>query len=227
MNKKAFTLAETLIALGIIGVVATITLPNVISNYQKKITVSRLKKAYSDIQNAVRLSSIENGEPSEWEISFVGNGVRDSVQTYYLPYFKSAKVTKSYNIYNLNRRKLPSLRTYITLQNGTVLSFFGEGPASAWMFVDINGKAKPNRVGRDIFVLNYYNNKKFLPIFEGSNLGIDRIKNAGINIPDEQQESNRVGFGCSSQNKNGYYAGFYCGALIQLNNWEIPDDYPW
>lgn len=43
-SKRAFTLAEVLITLGIIGVVAALTLPSVITNYQKKQTVEQLKK---------------------------------------------------------------------------------------------------------------------------------------------------------------------------------------
>ncbi len=42
--KKAFTLAEVLITLGIIGVVAAMTLPSLVGNYKKKVTVTRLKK---------------------------------------------------------------------------------------------------------------------------------------------------------------------------------------
>ena len=45
----AFTLAEVLITLGIIGVVAAMTLPTVINQYEKKITVVKLKKAYNTL----------------------------------------------------------------------------------------------------------------------------------------------------------------------------------
>lgn len=48
---KAFTLAETLITIGLIGVVAAMTLPTVISTFQDKIAVARLKKAYSVLEN--------------------------------------------------------------------------------------------------------------------------------------------------------------------------------
>ena len=50
---KAFTLAEVLITLGIIGVVAALTLPALIQNYQKGQTVAQLKKSYSVVQNAL------------------------------------------------------------------------------------------------------------------------------------------------------------------------------
>lgn len=37
-NTKAFTLAEVLITLGIIGVVAALTIPGLITNFQKRET---------------------------------------------------------------------------------------------------------------------------------------------------------------------------------------------
>lgn len=54
-NKKrraAFTLAEVLITLGIIGVVAAMTMPVLIQNFQKQVLTSRAKKAYSTLSNA-------------------------------------------------------------------------------------------------------------------------------------------------------------------------------
>lgn len=54
-QKFAFTLAEVLIALVIIGVVAAITVPVLFENYKKQETISRLKKAYSVISNGLRM----------------------------------------------------------------------------------------------------------------------------------------------------------------------------
>ena len=48
--KFAFTLAEVLITLGIIGVVSVLTIPNIISNYQKKVYVTQLQKGYAQLQ---------------------------------------------------------------------------------------------------------------------------------------------------------------------------------
>ena len=52
-KRPAFTLAEVLITLGIIGVVAAMTMPSVITNYQKKQTAAQLKKAYSIVSQAL------------------------------------------------------------------------------------------------------------------------------------------------------------------------------
>lgn len=50
---NAFTLAEVLITLGIIGVVAALTLPSLIQNHKEKVTIVRLKQAYSLFSTAV------------------------------------------------------------------------------------------------------------------------------------------------------------------------------
>lgn len=44
MKHKAFTLAETLITIGIIGVVAAMTIPILIKNYKAQVTATKLKK---------------------------------------------------------------------------------------------------------------------------------------------------------------------------------------
>ena len=49
----AFTLAETLIVMGIIGVVAALTLPNLNSSTGDKEKVAKVKKAYSNIEDAL------------------------------------------------------------------------------------------------------------------------------------------------------------------------------
>ena len=55
MKHKAFTMAEVLITLGIIGIVAAMTLPALVAKYQKNVTSNRLKKKY--IQLYHRLST--------------------------------------------------------------------------------------------------------------------------------------------------------------------------
>ena len=75
MNKKGFTLAEVLITFGIIGVVAAITMPMLITHYQKQATVNQLKKAYSDRGRAgvfVRLDQKPRDEnPPEIEEPYI------------------------------------------------------------------------------------------------------------------------------------------------------------
>ena len=61
-NKGAFTLAEVLITLGIIGIVASMTLPALITRNQNKALEASLKKNYSVLQQALDMYQAEHGE---------------------------------------------------------------------------------------------------------------------------------------------------------------------
>ncbi len=61
LKRVAFTLAEVLITLGIIGVVAALTLPSVINKVQNIVLKNQFKKAYSNLQNAINL--VQKDEP--------------------------------------------------------------------------------------------------------------------------------------------------------------------
>ena len=62
MHTKGFTLAETLITLGIIGVVAALTLPTLIQQHNKKVVETRLMKFYSSINQAVKMAEVDYGD---------------------------------------------------------------------------------------------------------------------------------------------------------------------
>lgn len=66
MYKKGFTLAEVLITLGIIGVVAAITLPTLIQNYQKQVYANGAKKGLNTIMNLMsKIQADENASSLE------------------------------------------------------------------------------------------------------------------------------------------------------------------
>lgn len=94
----AFTLAEVLITLAIIGVVAALTIPLLITNYQQSQTIESFKKIYSTLDNAVKLSESHNGFVDSW--SFPTQHSRDAsdatellnfFNTYLRPYLNIAK----------------------------------------------------------------------------------------------------------------------------------------
>ncbi len=60
-KNSAFTLAEVLITLGIIGIVAAMTLPSLIAKYQDKVLINQAKKSYSMILNAMNMAKAESG----------------------------------------------------------------------------------------------------------------------------------------------------------------------
>ena len=91
-KKSAFTLAEVLITLGIIGVVAAMTIPTLVANYQEKQTVSKLIKAYAAITNAYTMAKAENGDLNTWGFAGSAGFVpdEDGNNTYNDAAFKNA-----------------------------------------------------------------------------------------------------------------------------------------
>ena len=59
-KKIAFTLAEVLITLGIIGIVAAMTIPTFVAKYQEKVMVTKVKQAHSQLMNAIQLYVAKN-----------------------------------------------------------------------------------------------------------------------------------------------------------------------
>ena len=67
--KKAFTLAEVLITLGIIGVVAALTIPTLVSKYKEQATVAKVKKVNSVLNQAMLSAVAEYGTLDTWGMS--------------------------------------------------------------------------------------------------------------------------------------------------------------
>ena len=61
LKKTAFTLAEVLITLGIIGVVAAVTLPTLVQNYKKTVYVNQLKKFVSTFEQGLQKMLADEG----------------------------------------------------------------------------------------------------------------------------------------------------------------------
>ena len=83
-KRTAFTLAEVLITLGIIGIVAATTLPTIINNYRVKVLENQFKKADSIIQQAVQKTANEYGYTSLAELNVAGCATCDNNENYRL-----------------------------------------------------------------------------------------------------------------------------------------------
>lgn len=94
-NKVAFTLAEVLITLGIIGVVAVITLPTLIANYKNKVLLNQAKNSYSLISNAMLQLKSQNGYDSYGDI-FRPNKTTDEIIQELSKSLKTTKICKQY-----------------------------------------------------------------------------------------------------------------------------------
>ncbi len=156
-RKSAFTLAEVLVTLGIIGVVSAMTIPSLTQNWQRKAYVTQLKKSYSEISQALESVISDNNALNLSEAGVNYNSVR----TFTNNYFKKAKDCGG----------SPSgcfAGNYKTINGGYWGTPWGSscfvtaGGASICMtnynaFVDINGQKGPNIVGRDFFAFNIDN----------------------------------------------------------------------
>ena len=89
MKRFAFTLSEILITLGIVGVVAALTIPNVITVYQKKAAVAGILEAQSILSQAVKMYTAETDE--EGAIFFDTTlPIEEFAQKYFLPYLRES-----------------------------------------------------------------------------------------------------------------------------------------
>ena len=91
--KKGFTLAEVLITLGVIGVVAALTLPNLLQNHQKKVFVTQLQRTVNLISNsATQLMSDENAPTlADTYLVAVNNDYKNAQGKFMNKYFKVAR----------------------------------------------------------------------------------------------------------------------------------------
>lgn len=92
--KKAFTLAEVLITLGIIGVVAAMTMPSLIQKHNEKVIVNQLKKVYSTLSQANLLAFNAEGEgalSSKMEAAPDALGAAKVMLEYFKPHMNIVK----------------------------------------------------------------------------------------------------------------------------------------
>ena len=81
-----FTLAEVLITLGIVGVVAALTIPSLISKYNEYVTIIALKKTYAELTEAIKRSELVNGDFRDWDYSYDWRKGGDFAKRYIFPY---------------------------------------------------------------------------------------------------------------------------------------------
>lgn len=163
-NRKGFTLAEVLITIGIIGVVASLTLPDLKLKMDASANITSLKKFYTEFSNATNLLISEYGEPDSWGL--VDNDAESSAAVLDM-YKKRLNMTRiclegdtscfAFPVYTYkgvvkiteNEYSSWQLKSFV-LNNGTTV-FFDVNNGNFSVFFDVNGLKKPNRLGEDVF----------------------------------------------------------------------------
>ncbi len=173
-RRAAFTLAEVLITLGIIGVVAAMTLPSLVANYKEKQRVTQLKKSYSVLQQAFLRAVEKHGEAQYWELTNTDTGETDENGEPIYNHTGREKVL-SYFAENLNTQKPTENLTYksFTLDGG-VLNEKSEVPPERYLYLNDNSILMPGWVDNT----NVINNVDFMILFpeclkRGCTVGVD------------------------------------------------------
>ena len=230
-SHTGFTLAEVLVTLGIIGVVAAMTINALIKKYQKYQTAIQLKAAYALLGKIVSYSIAENGEPKFWKISL--NGKQEYFDTYILPYVPNIQRIKNESAYTEYKEHAPfgtGWIYYADLTNGLRIIFESWGRSNglnmtaqcgAQFVVDLNGKKKPNKWGRDLFRIKLDSVSSQL-FFDGlyNSSWKNNTNYSDCSIQYQQRSRDAIKQQCLSDFSR-------CGALIYYDNFEILDDYPW
>lgn len=159
-----FTMAEVLITLGIVGIIAAMTIPQLIKNYQAKILEVGLKKSYANLSNAYLMTKASLGVSNLRKAFATYDSVNGYVDAHFFKdeFYKHLKVVKKldsiYPMTNFNKTKiittdrgLDSPKALYILPDGSSIGVHING-SNIRFWVDTNGPyAKPNRLGFDIF----------------------------------------------------------------------------
>ncbi len=211
----AFTLAEVLITLGIIGVVAAMTMPSLINTTQKKELETAFKKQYSVLQQAILM--IKTDDAIDFEYENYSSGFKKRLAQQYKSAQDCGSIT--YNTGCILDEEDGTFTYYKTL-NGSTLSraYFDDGgfitPDGTLLLteqgeqakrtgylvsVDVNGfKKRPNKMGYDLFMFQITEDGRVLPMgAEGTYWSSESARESRC---DKNSTFNENGFTCA------YYA---------------------
>lgn len=222
-----FTLAEVLITLGVIGIIAAMTMPALTHKYRHKAAITQIKKMYTVLSQAMLLSCPDGTYSS---LTFYDNDVKGWYINYLKPHLKISKecfntkgcwnsstkymngtiassgngVGSGFVAFNTIDGYFINMDGYMEKDHDYVEQVFGVNTQgdSLIVHVDINGNGKPNIIGKDVFIF-VFSNKGFVPAC--------KIKN------DTQIKQD-----CSPQGK-----GICCLEQSIRNGWEIDKKNLW
>ena len=237
-KKVAFTLAEVLITLAIIGIVAAMTIPTLISSYKKKQTVTKLKQTYSILSQALTMAQVKEGDSSSWDLSGIyGTSDKDPnfskedtitnfAEKYLMP---NLKVAQNYGYTFFDESK-----GYIYGDNVAEAGYFFMLPNGVFVRCTLGKTACIGGTNPDgTCVSQDYQNI----IFNVDVNGFQKPNSFGSDIFFMMFDVRKKVFGFhhidNHNDDRDYYisicgsSGQTCGYLIYLDGWEIKDDYPY
>ncbi len=200
--------------MGIIGVVAALTLPTLIAMHRKSTVEVAVKKFYTNMNQAIKLSEVEHGETSNW--TFPSDTSKAGLEEWFNTYLQKYLVITDYKYEDgigSDGGVYDSLKLYFPDGSVDVITARGQDHR---FYVNASkydqGLAKD---GRDCFFFGFY------PILKATDCLKDNYYNKGIE-PYINENFPCSGFDNDASLLNwGYYA-----KVLQRNGWHFPKDYP-
>lgn len=242
-NKPAFTLAEVLITITVIGVIAALTISFAVSEYRKQTTVSKIRKVYNTLKNAENMAIAEHGDIASWDFSdhtpASTTGTHPSnnisfVDTYIFPYIKKVNCKYTGSIFTSSGIYITgsNYKAYVCMEDGTVIFGNFNSHIGAVFYADLNGNKKPNIVGKDVFYF-IFNKPTTSSTFNARKcpLGIStcfpgQFRGNGYYFSGDEDDLIRY---CTEGSNDRYTIsneGFSCVYMIEQAGWKIPKNYP-
>ena len=175
-----FTMSEVLITLGIIGIIAAMTLPALIGNYKMLIYEVAFKKQYGLLQNTMNILTVENGTNRCY--TYFPGGMSYKISADDCSFFEN-ELVKKLNLNKLNNddfkneyaklnevlasggesinrnynydSAVSGAHSYIS-KDGTIFMFYIQN-----IILDVNGTKGPNKWGYDVFFMGWSNHNKY------------------------------------------------------------------
>ncbi len=234
--RLGFTLAEVLITLGIIGVVAAMTIPTLMANYQKQVWINQLKKTYSVLNEGYRQIMVNEGCTDMKCAGIMDNGGtlyfdNDEAKNKFVTTYKLSNVNNT-NILNYQVKKASGscgsdeviFSDCLRIENredsilgttadGTII-VIGRSIVGGLVFVDINGSKGPNEFGRDIFEF-VYTDKIIAPYL--SKVHVDWLAELlGTSVvASEDERKQAIEQGCNENSR------ITCSEKIIVDGWQM------
>lgn len=137
-KRKAFTLAEALVVIAILAIIAGITIPVVKKQSFNEQTTTQLKKGYQSLEASLDGAIVDNGPIDNW--------TGDKFQKYIVPQLKTIKKCDSSNISDCFAGSINGLTSAVVLADKVVIANSGDD-----YYIDVNGSAAPNQIDVDIY----------------------------------------------------------------------------
>ncbi len=202
MFKKAFSLAEILIVIAVIGTVAALTLPNLNDKYSEDQTVIKLQKFQNELNSAHKQAVLRYGNYNEW---FTSNTNDDTKKTEYrdrlVEFLEISRTNTSFPVKGFDSY------TKYELKDGSLIAVNAEADGKCQIIIATDGMNGVT-LGKNIFgfVLNP-DTDSVLPF---GKLDSDRAENNAFNVSNYLYATNWV-------LTNGNMDYLKCAASL---NWE-------